>query len=103
MKVVSKLVNRKQFLGKPFCFTGHEVCCLGCSSLSGLVVIVLVRKMVVLERRCKALFVFFNADGFVFFDVNCISNGQRIKEYMSLWVMCLFKLPRLVFKSVGSV
>lgn len=66
MKVVSKLLNEKKFWVKPFCFTGHEVCSLGCSSLSGLVVIVLIRKMVVLARRCKALFFLVYAGGFVF-------------------------------------
>jgi hypothetical protein len=38
-----------------------------------------------------------------FLDGNRISSGQRIKEYMSRWVMCLFKLPRLGFESVGGV
>lgn len=65
MKVVSKLVNGKKYWVKPFCFIGHEVCFLGCSSLSGRVVIVLVRKMVLLARRCNALFLV-DADGFVF-------------------------------------
>lgn len=77
--MVSKLVNRKQFLGKPFCLTGHEVCCLGCSSLSGLVVIVLVRKMVVLERRCKALFVFLmlTVSFFLMLTVSATGNASK--------------------------
>ena len=67
---------------KPFCFTGHEVCCLGCSLLSGLVVFVLVRKMVVIARRCKALF-FLLVSVVSLVDGNRIGKGQRIKEYMS--------------------
>ena len=101
MKVVSKLLNEKKFWVKPFCFTGHEVCSLGCSSLSGLVVIVLVRKMVVLARRCKALFFLSLCWRFCLF-FNPAGKGQRIKEYMSRWGMCLFELPRLDFKSAGS-
>lgn len=63
--------------------------------------IVLVRKMVVLARRCKALFFeFMLTVSFVYGDR--ISNGQRIKEYMSRGGMYLFKLPRLGFESAGG-
>ena len=64
--------------------------------------IVLESEMVKYARRCKALFFLVYADSFVFVG-NRISKGQRIKEYMSRWGMCLFKLPRLGFESVGGV
>lgn len=64
MKVVSKLVNRKKFWESHFAIQATKfvvwdvVAFRPCSDCAG-------RKMVVLARRCKALFFLVDADGFV--------------------------------------